>query len=53
MLAIRVCFQVTDESGKEPIQIEMVWAWVPKVRKAKAVEGGKPGDASAAAQAPK
>jgi acyl-coenzyme A thioesterase PaaI-like protein len=25
---------ITDESGQEPIACEMVWAWVPKVRKA-------------------
>jgi acyl-coenzyme A thioesterase PaaI-like protein len=25
---------VTDESGSEPIQCEMLWAWVPKKRKA-------------------
>ncbi|CAM9312530.1 unnamed protein product [Choristocarpus tenellus] len=24
---------VTDETGKEPIKSEMVWAWVPKIRK--------------------
>jgi hypothetical protein len=23
---------ITDESGAEPIQCEMVWAWVPKKR---------------------
>ena len=26
---------VTDESGREPIACEMVWAWVPKKRKPK------------------
>jgi acyl-coenzyme A thioesterase PaaI-like protein len=25
---------ITDESGQSPIQCEMIWAWVPKVRKA-------------------
>ncbi len=25
---------ITDQSGQEPIQAEMVWAWVPKQRKA-------------------
>jgi hypothetical protein len=24
---------ITDESGQSPIQCEMIWAWVPKVRK--------------------
>ncbi len=24
---------ITDESGQVPIQCEMIWAWVPKVRK--------------------
>jgi len=24
---------ITDQSGQSPIQCEMVWAWVPKVRK--------------------
>jgi hypothetical protein len=24
---------ITDESGGEPIQCEMVWAWVPKARR--------------------
>jgi len=30
---ITVPVTVTDESGREPIQCEMVWAWVPKRRK--------------------
>ena len=32
---VSVCVCVTDSSGKEPIKAEMVWAWVPKVRKEK------------------
>ncbi len=31
---IVVPVKVTDESGREPIQCEMVWAWVPKRRRA-------------------
>ena len=30
---ITVPVKVTDESGREPIQCEMIWAWVPKRRK--------------------
>ncbi|MCO4760121.1 MAG: DUF4442 domain-containing protein [Myxococcales bacterium] len=30
-----VSVTVTDESGREPIVCEMVWAWVPKKRKDK------------------
>ena len=30
---VTVAVSVTDESGKEPIQCEMIWAWVPKKRK--------------------
>lgn len=30
---IEVPVKVTDESGAEPIQCRMVWAWVPKRRK--------------------
>ena len=30
---VRVPVTVTDESGREPIQCEMIWAWVPKRRK--------------------
>jgi acyl-coenzyme A thioesterase PaaI-like protein len=29
---VLVAVTVTDESGNEPIQCEMVWAWVPKKR---------------------
>jgi acyl-coenzyme A thioesterase PaaI-like protein len=29
---VTVPVTVTDESGNEPIQCEMVWAWVPKKR---------------------
>jgi acyl-coenzyme A thioesterase PaaI-like protein len=29
---VRVAVTVTDESGREPIAAEMVWAWVPKKR---------------------
>jgi acyl-coenzyme A thioesterase PaaI-like protein len=31
---VTVPVSITDESGGEPIQCEMVWAWVPKQRKA-------------------
>ncbi len=31
---VTVPVQITDSSGAEPIQCEMVWAWVPKQRKA-------------------
>jgi acyl-coenzyme A thioesterase PaaI-like protein len=30
---VTVPVQITDSSGAEPIQCEMVWAWVPKQRK--------------------
>jgi acyl-coenzyme A thioesterase PaaI-like protein len=30
---VTVPVTITDESGQEPIQCEMVWAWVPKQRK--------------------
>ncbi|CAN0462579.1 unnamed protein product, partial [Discosporangium mesarthrocarpum] len=30
---------VTDDTGKEPIKSELVWAWVPKVRKEQAEKG--------------
>ncbi len=29
---VRVAVTVTDESGREPIAAEMIWAWVPKKR---------------------
>jgi len=29
---VTVPVRITDESGQEPIQCEMVWAWVPKKR---------------------
>lgn len=29
---VTVPVTITDESGQEPIQCEMVWAWVPKKR---------------------
>ena len=29
---------ITDEAGVTPIQCEMVWAWTPKIRKAKEVK---------------
>jgi acyl-coenzyme A thioesterase PaaI-like protein len=29
---VLVAVTVTDESGNEPIQCEMVWAWIPKKR---------------------
>lgn len=32
---VLVAVEVTDSSGKSPITAEMVWAWVPKVRKDK------------------
>jgi acyl-coenzyme A thioesterase PaaI-like protein len=31
---VTVPVSITDESGHEPIQCEMTWAWVPKQRKA-------------------
>ncbi|TBO29466.1 DUF4442 domain-containing protein [Aquabacterium lacunae] len=31
---VTVPVQITDSTGAEPIQCEMVWAWVPKQRKA-------------------
>jgi len=31
---VTVPVSITDQSGQSPIQCEMVWAWVPKVRKA-------------------
>ena len=31
---VTVPVTITDESGQEPIACEMVWAWVPKQRKA-------------------
>jgi acyl-coenzyme A thioesterase PaaI-like protein len=31
---VTVPVTITDESGQEPISCEMVWAWVPKQRKA-------------------
>ncbi len=34
-----VAVTVTDESGREPIVCEMVWAWVPKQRGAKPASG--------------
>ena len=30
---VTVPVTITDESGGEPIQCEMVWAWVPKTRR--------------------
>jgi len=27
-----VAVTITDASGQEPIQAEMIWAWVPKKR---------------------
>ncbi len=30
---VTVPVTITDESGGEPIQCEMVWAWVPKARR--------------------
>ncbi|HIV69577.1 MAG TPA: DUF4442 domain-containing protein [Candidatus Aquabacterium excrementipullorum] len=30
---VTVPVSITDDSGGEPIQCEMVWAWVPKVRR--------------------
>jgi acyl-coenzyme A thioesterase PaaI-like protein len=32
---VKVQVRVEDESGKEPIQAEMIWAWVSKERKKK------------------
>jgi acyl-coenzyme A thioesterase PaaI-like protein len=32
---VQVAVEVTDSSGKSPITAEMVWAWVPKMRKEK------------------
>jgi len=29
---VTVAVSVTDESGQEPIQCEMTWAWIPKKR---------------------
>ncbi|MDE2400539.1 MAG: DUF4442 domain-containing protein [Burkholderiales bacterium] len=29
---VTVAVRITDESGQEPIQCDMVWAWVPKKR---------------------
>lgn len=29
---VTVAVRITDESGQEPIQAEMIWAWVPKKR---------------------
>ena len=29
---VRVAVTVTDESGREPIECEMIWAWTPKRR---------------------
>ncbi len=29
---VTVAVSVTDDSGNEPIQCEMVWAWIPKKR---------------------
>jgi len=29
---VTVAVRITDASGQEPIQAEMVWAWVPKKR---------------------
>ncbi len=31
---LRVQTQVSDDSGGEPVRCEMIWAWVPKKRKA-------------------
>ena len=31
--SVVVPVKVTDEEGKEPIQVEMEWAWTPKRRK--------------------
>lgn len=31
---VTVPVQITDSTGAEPIQCEMVWAWVPKQRRA-------------------
>jgi hypothetical protein len=31
---VTVPVSITDESGQEPIACSMVWAWVPKQRKA-------------------
>ena len=31
---VTVPVTITDESGQAPIQCEMIWAWVPKQRKA-------------------
>ncbi len=30
---VTVPVRITDDTGQEPIQCEMVWAWVPKQRK--------------------
>jgi uncharacterized protein (TIGR00369 family) len=32
----KVSVTVTDAEGKEPVLVEMIWAWIPKVRKPKA-----------------
>ncbi len=31
---VLVPVRITDDSGESPIECEMLWAWVPKVRKA-------------------
>lgn len=55
---VTVPVRVTDEAGEEPVKCEMVWAWVPKVRKTKegqptmeAATAVTPAAASAAASA--
>lgn len=30
---VTVPVSITDETGQEPIQCEMIWAWIPKQRK--------------------
>lgn len=32
---VTVALTVTDETGAQPIEAAMVWAWVPKVRRPK------------------
>ena len=32
---------ITDESGQQPIQAEMVWAWVPKQKQVSAHPNGR------------
>lgn len=31
---IRLRVQITDAAGVEPVEIEAIWAWIPKIKKA-------------------